>query len=152
MLNQIKYELQILLKREKFSKLLLIETCLISLYCIVFLTGKNASFYGSKYDFYFLLNYNHVTISYCLILIVPILSSLAHGDVGYQEDTMKYSVISRGSRKNYDYARRIMIFIVGLFNIFYVLEIMYIFQYFALDVDLTYYYTGNEGALLESVI
>ena len=148
MINQLKYELSILLKRDKFSKLLLFETSIIAIYCIIFLVGKNASFYGNKFDFYFLLNHNHVTISYCIILIVPILSTIAHGDVGYQEDTMKYSVISRCGSNKYYSARRIMIFLVGFFNILYVLEILYIFQYVALDIDLTYYYTGNDGILL----
>lgn len=147
MLNQLKYELQILIKRDKFAKVLLIETCLLVIYCIFSVMNKNSSIYGSIYDFYFLLNHNHTTISYCLILIVPILSTLAHGDVGYQEDTMKYMVMSRCSNTKYKHSRSIMVFLVGFFNILYILEIIYVLQYCALDVDLTYYYTGNNGVL-----
>lgn len=139
------YDFQVLFKREKFSKIIFWETLIICVLFIMFYCGKHPEYLGSKYDISFLYNDKFNVFSLMIMMITPIIGSLPYSDNYYIEDNLRHLIICKKGKKKYYLEKYTIVFISGMINCLFVLELIFFLQLVSINVSGSVY--CSDGSL-----
>ena len=129
----------ILIRRKKLAKLILIETMVISLVSMLLFFKKDPTTYGSIVSLNYLYNPHATVLNYVITISAPLIACVCNSDINEAEGGLKEQLIVRTGLKRYYVSKHITVFIAGMLNTLYVLELLYIFQMIAIDTSTSFY-------------
>ena len=143
----LKIELRKCLNRERISKTVLFETIIIAVISFWLFYGKNPSYFGSYANFHYFINHHTVALIVTLLMIFPLLGSLAVGDFYEESPEQRAPVLCRSKSSIFWMARYFLVFVLGFLNVFYILELLTVFEHICISDTTKMYITDNSSMI-----
>jgi hypothetical protein len=139
MLNQIKYDLKVILKRERMLTMMLYVVIAASILSFMFYYRRNIGSIGNYANAFFLFSAKGTPIPSLFMYTLPLLVVIPHGDINFVEENLKSQLFMKVTKKDYYMSKAITTFLVGFLTIVIFLTLIYVFMLVMLRSNTTYF-------------
>ena len=135
----MKFELLTVKRRGRLVKIILAETLVITGISLLAYHGADSTTFASAYDQNFMINANTQTLSMIMIILLPLLSSLASGDLMSSDDEIRNYLIVRKGKMRYRLMKLLAVFLIGFLNSLFIFELFNLYSMAACDLSGRFY-------------
>lgn len=139
MLKQIKYDLMVIIKRDRLLTMILFLVLAASFISFSFYYRRNISSIGEFTNAFFLFSAKDTPIPSLFMYLLPLLVVIPHADINFIEENLKSQLFMKVTKKVYYISKAITTFLAGFLTVAIFLSFVYIFMLVMLRSNTTYF-------------